>query len=48
MAEQTGKELKEELLAAKEYASDLGKVLQNEDAGAAKSTQEEAQRIADS
>ena len=48
MAEKSGKQLKEDLLAAREYASDLGKVLQNDVAGAAKSTQERAQKIADS
>ena len=48
MANTSGKQLKEDLLEAREYASDLGKVLQNEVAGAAKSTQERAQEIADS
>jgi hypothetical protein len=48
MAEPSGKQLKEDLLAAREFAADLGNVLQNEVAGAAKSTQEKAQEIADS
>ena len=48
MAEKSGKQLKEELLAAREFASNLADVLQNEVAGAAASTGEKAKEIADS
>ena len=48
MAEQTGKQYAENMKNARDYANDLGAILQNQVAGAAKSTQQAAADMANS